>query len=1046
MTRYSLAACLLCLLSSAQATQLDCASHGPLELVLPTHAALDVQLAPAAPPAWLWIEETGQDLRIHAPDVSDTRSIQVPPRFGLSLLRIDRPQTLSIERLLDNATAARVSVGLECQSPAPELLEWLTQADELARHLAGGLGSLRGQAIPPALTTLITNAPTPRWHAFALHLRAQWLLLAGESADSAPAFIHAAAHWDLVGGLQQAAVARVAAAENLRLAGRGDQALALSRISSAAPDASHYFGIRLEAARCGALFDAGELSAAAICYDWVRQAYGALGEALEVANVAIQHADLLRRLNDHAGARSTVLAALATLHGPQSQPVLGRAQLSLAETAAQQGDLPEVLLRLHAAYENFEASGEARWQSHVLRRLAVTLLELGSLDDAQLALDAAMARLDPTHAPTPYASGQILQARLLRSRGFTTQAVDLIESAISHAEAAHQRELLNLGLLELAASHLELDDPAAVHEALGRLEEPSPREQARKDHLWALSSPNAARSAPTWSSLSAVLERSPFIAEASAAAARSLSERIDIQRDIARATAAAGNADAAQRALLQSASLLAAARAESGNPLLGQALEGLILRLRSTAIELLIQQESHGIDLGTTPEAEDLVLQWLQLTLPLTGTGPTGEWSRLDSELGRLLLGEPTGQHPRALLAALTPWTPTATARAPVDLRASLDAQPDLLILLEGERRALRIDWKPSGTRWRVIADLAALQQSMQRLGTLARSPSEPVQTLHTAASELAAHLLFEAGAHPSGDIDVLAEGLALQVEWSLLPGRDDNFLGASHRIRLLQPSHATSAPDTREAVQLLQAAQWQNTDVTGDTRSGIHLPALQAAAAEADLIRSALPGRGLDLRPLASRETLLDAMARAGAWVHVSAHGHLQAGLLAGSGLWLNPAEAGTRPQFMSALDIRRQGAQARHVVLNACQLAASTAPSQSLPASQASFAHSLVLAGAEHVVAARWPVSDTATHLWVPAYYEALQRQSEEGRALDPSAALLEARRTLQRSRAFRHPFHWAAWVHLQRMPLRASNASAAHATNDLAKPASALATPAS
>jgi CHAT domain-containing protein len=54
------------------------------------------------------------------------------------------------------------------------------------------------------------------------------------------------------------------------------------------------------------------------------------------------------------------------------------------------------------------------------------------------------------------------------------------------------------------------------------------------------------------------------------------------------------------------------------------------------------------------------------------------------------------------------------------------------------------------------------------------------------------------------------------------------------------------------------------------------------------------------------------------------------------------------------------------------------------------------------------------------VPAYYRALQAQADSGEALDPGAALHAAQRALQRSRAFRHPFHWGAWVHLQRLPL--------------------------
>ena len=357
-----------------------------------------------------------------------------------------------------------------------------------------------------------------------------------------------------------------------------------------------------------------------------------------------------------------------------------------------------------------------------------------------------------------------------------------------------------------------------------------------------------------------------------------------------------------------------------------------------------------------------------------------------------------------------------------IDLRASLDAEAPLRLLLAGERHALLATWTRQGLRLHRPPDLQTLQPQLGQLSALASTQGSSLQRLHGVAADVAKRLQPALSTPDPADdgIGILAEDLALQVEWALLPDSEGEPLGSSRRIRLRTLSHGGAAKTSEAALQLLQAAQWQNARSGAGSEDTTRLPALQAADAEAGLIRAALPGREVQVRALAQREMLLRALGESGAWLHVSAHGDLHQGLVAGSGLWLDPAEGQAAPQFMSALDIRQHGAHAAHVVLNACQLSAQQAPSPGQPGSQTSFAQSLVQAGVQHVVAARWPVSDTASHLWVPAYYRALRAQQDSGLGLDPADALREARRALQRSRAFRHPFHWAAWVHLQQLPL--------------------------
>lgn len=1011
----------------ASAASLGCDSPAPLDLALPQSGRLQVGFT-AEQGAWLWIEERGHDLQIDGAEQLQALSVQTPPRHGLSLLRVDASDTIAITRQLSGRSAARVMLSLDCNAIDTELQRWLQDAAAVAQHLGGGIGSLSGQSPPGALTTLPARAPAPRWRALGLHLQAQWLLLEGRSIDAAAAFVDAAQAWDSIGATPQAAAARVAAAENFRLAGRGGEALALSRAVAGAPDRRHYFGVRLEAARCGALFERGDLAESSACYAWVQGAYASLQEPLESANAAVNHADLLRRTGQPEEARSRVLAALDALQGPQSSAARGRAQLSLAETAAQQGDVSELLQRLHAAQGEFERAGETRWRAHVLRRLAATLLELGAEADAQSALQAAQALLDPRQAPAPYAAGQLLQARLLRGRAGYSDRLDLIHAAQSVADGIQQRELFNLAALARAELEWEFGHQAAALAALAALREPSPREQARAAHLRGLIEPGKLEAGPV---LAARPRSSAPASGAAAWVALDLSERVALQREVARRRADEGAAEQAQVALLQAARDLEALRLQTHNPLLDQALIGQMLRLRATAVELRLRTLAGQTQLD--PSAERWLLDWLSLGLPMGPTASSPHPARLDAELGRLLLGEASDARPRTLLAALSSrGTPRERQPVSVDaLRAGLNARAPLQILLNGEQQTLHVEWSAQQRSFRILDDLSGLHAALQRLSTAAQQLGTPVQQLHEAGAEVAARLRLPNDLLAQETVDVLADDLGLQVEWSLLPGPDGRALGETHRLRLLQPSTRPGAAPVLGALQLLQAAQRQNASAPAGLRAAPALAALRAADAEANLLLGALPGREIDRQVLSEREQLLAALQRSDRWLHVSAHGQLQPQLLAGSGLWMDPSEPDGDPQFISALDVQVRGARSPHVVLNACQLAQG-ADRGATHSGQSSFALALVRAGAGHVIAARWLVSDSASQLWVPAYYGDLQRQARSGLPLDPAAALRAARQSLQRSRAFRHPYHWAAWVHFEALPLRPPTAAADDATS--------------
>jgi CHAT domain-containing protein len=190
-------------------------------------------------------------------------------------------------------------------------------------------------------------------------------------------------------------------------------------------------------------------------------------------------------------------------------------------------------------------------------------------------------------------------------------------------------------------------------------------------------------------------------------------------------------------------------------------------------------------------------------------------------------------------------------------------------------------------------------------------------------------------------------------------------------------------------------------------------LPALPGAATEATAIGQAMMSAAIPIQiPGATRTAVTSALQEPGAWVHIAAHGMAQPQRIGFAGIWLEPIGDELAPQFLSWIDVLDSGVSADLVVLNACQLADSgTAVNGNL-----SFADAVSRAGAKHVVASLWPVSDAASALWVPAFYGAITADPYH----DPAAALRAAQLRLRESRAFRHPFFWAGMQVIDRMPI--------------------------
>ena len=160
-----------------------------------------------------------------------------------------------------------------------------------------------------------------------------------------------------------------------------------------------------------------------------------------------------------------------------------------------------------------------------------------------------------------------------------------------------------------------------------------------------------------------------------------------------------------------------------------------------------------------------------------------------------------------------------------------------------------------------------------------------------------------------------------------------------------------------------------------------------------------------------ATRGAFQDLLQTPGLWLHVAAHGRADPGVLGNAGLWLANAD-GPDVDFLSWLELGNLRTQAELLVLNACQSATGAQPSRQ---ANVSFALAMSASGANHVVAALWPVSDVASGTWIPAFYRHLALSNQ---ANTSAAALRQAQLSLYHSPHYRHPFYWASLVHFQRL----------------------------
>lgn len=1000
----SILATIACCSDAGAMTELTCAS--PEAQVQLQGGAARLRVASdgsRSAPLVLEISESGMAVTLESD--AEMRSLPVPPRLGISLLRGTGQFEVQL-RLRDGHKSGQVRARLECDGErATRAWNWLAPASTLADTLTRGVGSLDVADTAPLIESLADSAYDARSQAWAKHLRAQALLMGGQARDAADAFIVAEAAWRAAGESLRAKAALVAAAEDLNRTGQFSEVLQLTEPATAElPSSANYYEVRLRNAGCLALRYTGRLDDAGACYSQTTQRLLELGESVELAVTSMDFGTIELDRGKLDSAIDLFRRSLELAVGPKLDDERGRAEFFLADAQARGGQLAESVAHLQRAMSHFERSGSTRWLGSSLMRLGGLLSELGATEDARAAVLRGLAYFDEINAPARVAAGELALARIaLRARkpGDAREAAERARSIYQRLSMPVETTVAEEMLLRALVDSGDWQAAKAASDAMDAL---TPGRESRETTRVELDLGRG--------ELDTAERRLQRIEQAALA----LGDRWRLQRAQVALRLARGERAAALNLLRVHRDGWLRLAQRAGGAVLRERLEQFAADHAAHAIDIVAGGLLQAGDSEPIRGADDL-LMWLSVPATDSGGPATGreiDHQGVDRQLAAALF--PTvvtspgagAATQRALLDALLPSERSAVAVGDsppaqlrmADLRARLEPADTALVLLDGQHHVLLVQLSAHETTIRVVADRAVLLKEIEALDRLQQRPDSATSEIRAAVQRLGEQLSLPGGmAQSSGTVYVLPSGALARIAWPLVLEWHEE--GASQRrVSLLVPrAHVANiaSPVPAATVEVLVASQ-SGTDA---------LASLEGARREASYIRAAEPAAKLGVKGSATRQDVLSGLANAGSWVHIAAHGTLAPGRIGGAGLWLDPPGEDEVPDYLSWLEILDRGVASPLVVLNACQLGSEGRGDHGL----IGFSTALMRAGAGQVVAAYWPTSDSASAVWVKAFYQAaLQSRAS------PGDALAEARSALRRSRAFRHPYYWAGLTHFE------------------------------
>lgn len=743
----------------------------------------------------------------------------------------------------------------------------------------------------------------------------------------------------------------------------------------------------------------GEIAAAAACLRDAAAAFAGLGERDEQSNALRNRATALLMLGRYREAGAALRLAIGLAEGgddPRARRQRSLAAWVQAQLSTWGGDFERALALLHDAAREREQAGADAELAHTHRLIADTYALAGEPDAAASYYRAALAYyeakgLSGRAVPVRMALAGVLEDRdaagagslLRQARTDTDPAVSptrwseaslrLARWSAAHGQAEAARQLLS----ELASAGVSLP---WKHQAEAALLEA--RLGIRRD--------------------SAVERLAEFGTRARESGQALL--QLDIQQALIELALDRGDTAPALR--------LADAAVEHGLRVAGQLRSpslrhAMLDRLREPAALRLRLRSAGPLDAESARSAL-AVLERLrrveQAALPMAGSDDA--LTELERRIGSELLAggdDSIGlERERRLLAWYRELAQTARGReAPLAVAEPGAPQEGevWLYFVQGRTWAGGLRRDGSGWYWHPGLDAAAVRASAAALRARLASGHGGREAIDADVAALA-DVLHWPRLLPAAPLRlaVVAGAELAGVPWELLPAADGQPLSAHSEVVLWQSLQAR--PALRPArLHVLTAGQGAEPGLAT-------LPQVDAEAAAVVAQWPALPAT---VHAAAGRAQLMAALVEPGSLVHVAGHGRADAGRSEESGLWL---QHDGKPDFVSALRLRRWPVRSALVVLGACESGYSGSFRRF---GVGGVAGSLVDAGAGAAVGSRWPVSDRAAQAFADAFHRALARQP-----LAPVAALRAAQTELRQRPAWRHPAHWAGWFLLQPGPV--------------------------
>jgi hypothetical protein len=952
------------------------------------------------PSGALWkVEELGTDLTlsvVHAADrAASLQAVAVgsrPVRHGIAYGAARTGQLLEVR------------ADAESSSPIGRL-QLICAPDATQRMEASCIGAA-GEPRSPAAARAWAAQQTPLCGATALQAAASGAYRAGQPVIAEALFAEAGALWTALGDQSRIAASLLGQAEAVWRQGRHVDGLGLARAAqlNAEQAGARYLAARAHGQSCLAQRGVGELAHGATCQLEVVDRYLQLGEASAAASALLSAAAMARE----DGRRSDLAAVttrLATLErGNLTALVRGRSLHLRAGLALDEGDLQTALSLLADAMDAFESVPSALWLAASNLQAARVHSALGAQTEAQYLARAAADGFRAIGMPEREGAAWLLLARVQAELNAPELAVEAADLAASrYREAARPQLRLASALAALSA------DPTAARLAqVEALVDASDEQPPRLSFDLALARARLAidqgRGEWALARLAAMDARIPDVPRWIAL----LEVQAEAERSLGRAAHARARLELAMATLRHQADAI-------DSPVLAHMAARRLRRLAAAWIDTLAASDAGDPELvskvgqvllGTHPttwlrgqaqatSASEAALLRRVLSQAMAADGQGGTDALDVAEVQRLLWQSPVGP----------PAVGPDAAEAWGNLRTRAAAGARVLLIGLGRKQGVSVMVDGPQASMSLIPQVPDVLAQVARLRAGAGDRMHPVHALDAAAERLSRRLL------PSGVAQPPPQSLALVLDDALAglpfallrwPGSQLPLVATTQLSYVLPAAGAdqqVGSPSRPVALAVLIAGTGARAQADRPM-----LPALPVAMREAGLVAAARPDWQVTTLPL-TLEPLRTALESPGARVHVAGHGAVVSGIQGFSGLWSAPETDG-RTSFISWIELAGRPLRASLVVLNACALGGDGGGAGEAAANFAQVVHA---SGVRDVVAALWPVSDSAGALWVPAFYRALDKNPA-----DVADAVRQAQLRLRESRAFRHPYYWASLAH--------------------------------